>query len=401
MAHIRGPMCRNDPVTPFGNNDCCPSVVPDDPFIVVDNVVLDNRRDRWFENNWIRWIAVLVPLVSGLGWGLFRMDLSREPELPNRPLTKADVPLLEKKIKFLKADAEKTSRYFPHLRNEAEIQAALQAWEEVYYTQEVFPAAAKLHDLQNQRILETHPELAGPLHARDDYEVARFSIANNPAITDKAAAVAALKERLRPLMKSPDYSQAAQVKAAQADLVGDPEIDQLQKDYQRICETAILKRHPELAAFYHDVDNRDEASHHFLAQANDLSRQMEALKNGGTPPAAAPAAAPAATTAATPVTKPVAPTVAATAAAVNTGGRVHVSTNAPVGLAPPALPEAAERLGVKIGDTVEVSAMTPAVAARHALITAMNDEQVTIEIGVDTFNIRWENLIHLKVGGKK
>ena len=62
----------------------------DEPAIVADNVVLDNRQDRRFNQNWIRWSALLVLAVGILGWTLFKMDLRRERAQPNQPLTKAD-----------------------------------------------------------------------------------------------------------------------------------------------------------------------------------------------------------------------------------------------------------------------------------------------------------------------
>ena len=354
--------------------------------MVAENVVLDNRRDRRFDQNWMRWVAGLVLTVGSLCWALFRMDLSREPVLPDRPLTKADVPLLEKKIKFLKMDADMTARFYPHLRNKAEIQEAQQAWEEVYYTPEVFPAAEKLHQLQSTRLLELQPSLAEHLRARQEYEAGRYDIANNPAITDKAAAIVALKNRLGSALKDPEYSRnAKQAVDILSGLVGDPELDNAEKDYGQACETAILKRHPGLAAYYHDLDFRNEAYHHFMAQANSLSRQMKALQSGGTQ-----------TVAAVATKQVVQPAVAATAD--GTGSQVNALTNGHAAAA--ALSGPAGRYGVKVGDTVEISALNPVVAARHALITTMDGEQLTVRVGSDTFNIPWENLIRLKAASK-
>ncbi|HTV43268.1 MAG TPA: hypothetical protein VMF08_22075 [Candidatus Sulfotelmatobacter sp.] len=68
--------------------------------------------------------------------------------------------------------------------------------------------------------------------------------------------------------------------------------------------------------------------------------------------------------------------------------------------APSVQPEPARRYGVKVGDTVEISALKPPVAAHGALITGMNDDQLTIRVGSDTFAIRWENIDRLKAEGK-
>jgi hypothetical protein len=64
--------------------------------------------------------------------------------------------------------------------------------------------------------------------------------------------------------------------------------------------------------------------------------------------------------------------------------------------APSVQPEQARRFGVKIGDTVDISALNPVVAAHNALITGMNDNQLTIRVGSDTYAIRWENIDRLK-----
>lgn len=331
--------------------------MPGDPIIVAKNVVLDNGteqlHDRWINDLRVRWAIGLVGTVISFAWLIFRTDLSREPELPNRPLTKADVPLIEKKIKFLKKDAETAGGVFPHLRDKDEIKAAQRALEEVFYTPEVFPPAEELHRVQNARILQVSPELAETLQARQKYEEARYAIANDPAITDKAAAIAALKNRTDPTAIAPGYSKTdAQVIAMSADFVGDPEFDQAQQAFHDASETAILKRHPELTAFYHDFDNRDQAYHFFMAQANDLSRKIKELEGVSVPPAHS------------------------------------------------ALPDLGTRHGVKVGDTVEISAVNPVVAAHHAVVTELNDEQVKVRVGSDNFAIRWENVDRIKAEAK-
>jgi hypothetical protein len=59
-------------------------------------------------------------------------------------------------------------------------------------------------------------------------------------------------------------------------------------------------------------------------------------------------------------------------------------------------PAQARHFGVNVGDTVEISALNPVVAAHNAVITAMNDDQLTIRVGSDTYAIRWENIDRLK-----
>lgn len=68
---------------------------------------------------------------------------------------------------------------------------------------------------------------------------------------------------------------------------------------------------------------------------------------------------------------------------------------------PAAASDPARRYGVKVGDTVEISSLNPAVAATHAIVTAMTARQLSIRVGSDTFDIRWENLDRLKPVRKK
>ena len=346
--------------------------MPNDPFTVVENVVLDNRRDERGDQNWIRWISVIVTAGVSLCWTLFKIDLSREPVLPDRTLTKADVPLIEKKIKFLKQDADMTSKYYPHLSNKSELQEAGKAWDEVYYTSEVFLPAARMHRLQNARISEFRPELAEHLQAREQYEEARYAIANDASITDKAAAIADLKKRLDPALKGSESSKYyAQVKVAIADLVGDDELDRAQHEYHDACEKAILSRHPDLAAFYHEVDHHDEAYRHFMSQANALARRVDVLEG-----------------------KPA--RIHLASAQPQSASKTSANPATPPAPAPPPLPKAAVGYGVKVGDTVDIAALKPAIALHNATLTAMNDDQVTVRTRADVFTVRWNDLTRLK-----
>jgi len=51
---------------------------------------------------------------------------------------------------------------------------------------------------------------------------------------------------------------------------------------------------------------------------------------------------------------------------------------------------------VKIGDTVEISALTPAIALRRATITSMNSEQLTVRSGFEDYTVRWKDVMKLK-----
>jgi hypothetical protein len=371
---------------------------PDDPFIVADKVILDNRRDWRFQKNWYQWIGLIVLIVAATVWMLFRTHLTREPNLPNRPFTRADLPLLKQKVKFLKADADTASTVFPHLKNKAEIQIAGKAWEELYYTPEIFPAAVQLRRIQFARILELRPDLAEHTRIKQEYEEGRYEIANNPAITDKAAAIAALEKRLGPAVKGPEYSKSAtQAMSVLSDLIGDPELDRAEREYKNAVKTAALKHHPELAEYFHEMESRDAAYNHMMAQANALSRQIKALESGTEQPAR-PA-----------VARPEAPT-AGTVSRAGDPGNVNVPTNSPDSAAAqpaaaeptlPPRPESAVMYGVKVGDVVEISALKPMIALRRATIFAMDNEQLTVRAGNDSYTVRWKDLTQLKASGKK
>ena len=337
----------------------------------------ESSSDRLFQVLQAKWIGLLVFIVVGFIYLMLKVDVSREPELPNRPLTKADLPLLKKKVKFLKSDAANLSKFYHHLHNPAESQAANRAWEELYYTPEIFPAAAELRRVQNARLLELRPDLAEHVRARQSYEEGRYEIANNPAIADKAAAIDALKNRLGPAIKDPEYSRnAKQAVAVLESLIGDPELDHAEQAYNQACATAILKRHPELAGYYQELTYRNEACHHLLSQANALERQIAALENGMEP------------------ARTTAPKLEAPATK-----NFNAPTNPPTTAAtapPPPLPEVAIQYGVTVGDTVDVSALKPAIALRLAKLTAMDNDQLTVRVGEDVFTVRWQNVIHLK-----
>ena len=373
--------------------------MPDDPLIekLRNERSIEELRNSRFQYDWNKWIIGLVLLVISFLWMFFHANLTREPNLPNRPFARADLPLLKKKVRFLKADANTAAVVFPHLKNKAEIQAAQKALEELCYTPDLFPAIAQMHRVQNARVIELQPDLAEYARVRQEFEDGRYEIANNPAITDKAAAIADLKKKFGAAMKDPEYSKnGKQYNALLPDLIGDPEFDRAKLEYQNAFKQAALKHHPELAGFFHELESRDAAYHDFMAQANALSRQIKALETGTEPPR--PAAA-----------KPEA-TATGTVSRAGNAGKVNVQTNRPdtaaappaaAAPAPPALPEQAARRGVNVGDVVEISALKPMIALRRATITAMDNEQLTVRAGSDSYTVRWNDLTKLRASGNK
>ena len=74
---------------------------------------------------------------------------------------------------------------------------------------------------------------------------------------------------------------------------------------------------------------------------------------------------------------------------------VVTSNSAVVSLAGPA-----RGYGVKVGDVVQISALSPAIALRRATIVSMDNEQVTVRSGVDDFKVPWKNVAKLKPAAK-
>jgi hypothetical protein len=64
-------------------------------------------------------------------------------------------------------------------------------------------------------------------------------------------------------------------------------------------------------------------------------------------------------------------------------------------------PEYATRYGIKVGDTVEISAMNRTIALRRATITAIDKENITVRSGVDSYTFGWTNVNKLKQAGKR
>jgi hypothetical protein len=62
----------------------------------------------------------------------------------------------------------------------------------------------------------------------------------------------------------------------------------------------------------------------------------------------------------------------------------------------PASPDYAAHYGIKIGNTVEVVALNRTIALRRATITAMDQQQITVHSGNDSYTFRWEDINRLK-----
>jgi hypothetical protein len=62
----------------------------------------------------------------------------------------------------------------------------------------------------------------------------------------------------------------------------------------------------------------------------------------------------------------------------------------------PALPDYAAHYGVKVGNTVEIIALNRTIALRRATITAMDQQQITVSSGNDSYTFHWEDINRLK-----
>ena len=59
-------------------------------------------------------------------------------------------------------------------------------------------------------------------------------------------------------------------------------------------------------------------------------------------------------------------------------------------------PLAATSRGVKLGDSVQISATNPAVALRSAMITSLDDTQLTVRATSGSYTILWKDLTVLR-----
>jgi hypothetical protein len=73
-----------------------------------------------------------------------------------------------------------------------------------------------------------------------------------------------------------------------------------------------------------------------------------------------------------------------------------------VGSAPiPTLPAGANKYGLKVGDTVEISAVNPAIVLRKATVVTMNTQQLVVRSGVDDYTVRWDDIIKVKSSARR
>jgi hypothetical protein len=77
--------------------------------------------------------------------------------------------------------------------------------------------------------------------------------------------------------------------------------------------------------------------------------------------------------------------------------RTQTSARATPAAATPPIPAEALAHGVKLGDNVQISALEPAIALRSAVITSMNETQLTIRANSGTYSILWKDLTGLKL----
>jgi hypothetical protein len=78
--------------------------------------------------------------------------------------------------------------------------------------------------------------------------------------------------------------------------------------------------------------------------------------------------------------------------------RVSVPTNTVSGTTSnaSALPDYATHYGVKVGSNVEIVALNRTIALRRATITAMDQQQISVQSGNDAYSFKWEDINRLK-----
>jgi hypothetical protein len=74
----------------------------------------------------------------------------------------------------------------------------------------------------------------------------------------------------------------------------------------------------------------------------------------------------------------------------------NISSNSVPATKTSAPPAGANRYGLKVGDTIEISAVNPAIALRKATVITMNSEQLIVRSGVDDYTVRWDDIIKVK-----
>ena len=207
---------------------------------------------------------------------------SHNIELPSRPFTAKDIPVLKAKVNALNAEAATFTKLSPRL-SAGDKMRINKVWEEIFYTPEYYPAFVEVRTIEIAKVIQHRPDLANHLELVKAYEDGRYAIANNPSITDKAGAIRALEARLGPGLKNPEFSRRkAKFLAARVELTGDPELDEADLKYQRFMRTEIVKRLPELTDHFRKEQSHYEVWTARVAEANALAREIKALET--TPP---------------------------------------------------------------------------------------------------------------------
>jgi hypothetical protein len=350
-----------------------------------------NRRYR--NRQFISLISIVVLVVTWTIWALMSPRITKETgiamELPPGPHTTADLPAMRNKSKALKADAAEILKGLSHSRDRRERAMADQVWNDVFYTDEIYPAAARVRDLEIAGVIQRRPGLSADAQLVREYQEERHRIATEVAAADRPGALAQLEARLGPALHTPEHQRSAQAfEEARVELIGDPEHDAAQAAYLASLKAATLKRHPEMAAYFDERDTCEKGYADIMARANSLDREIERIENPA-PPVQPP---------------PLVVTAAATPPPITTISSSAPATPLPPQPAtnePPATPvlarfDEAASYGIKVGDTVSVAALKPMVAFHRALIMSMNTDTLTVKNDGDSFTIRWHDLTHLR-----
>ena len=230
------------------------------------------------------WIFIAVTTVSIVfgGMRIMRQPISKpgshKIDLPSRPFTAKDIPVLKAKVNALNSDAAAFTKLSPRLSASDQKKAA-NVWDEIFYTPGYYPAFVEVRTIEIAKVIQHRPDLADHLELVKAYEDGRYAIANNPSITDKAGAIRAMEARLGPGLKNPEYARhKAKFVAARRELTGDPELDQADLKYQRFMRAEIVKRLPELADHFRNELTHYEAWTARVAEANALAREIKALE---------------------------------------------------------------------------------------------------------------------------
>ncbi len=339
-------------------------------------------------------LAVLVAIIVTLALSSkVHTRSSSRIDLKPGPYTKADLPLLREKSAALKADAKEMLHGLSHLKNRDERALAQKAWTEAFYTEEMYPASARARELATAQIVQWRPELAEEAQQIAQYQDERYRIATKLPPPEQVAATEKLDEGLGKLLNSPKCARLQQeLNKERQRMVGDPEYDKAETASRHAYRDAALKRYPQLAGYFDEMEACSQGYAHLMAQANALDREVDKLENLN-PGAKVEVQATKETGASnTPIPAPIQAQVSTPAPQT-----ANLATNAVT--ATPAKPEVSEAAayGVKVGDAVAISALKPAVTLSRATITAMDNSILTVRNDTDVYRVRWDDVLGLRV----